>query len=86
MKTTIDLPEDILHRAKIVAVRRKTTLKDLVIQGLEFAIRQPAQDADGERRARARKLLAALSEIQITEPIGRFNRDEAYDRGRGQGE
>jgi len=31
VKTTIDLPEEILHRAKIVAAQRKTTLKDLVI-------------------------------------------------------
>ena len=86
MKTTIDLPEDILYRAKIVAVQRRTTLKDLVIQGLEFATRQPAQDAEGERKARAQKLLAALSKIQIAEPVGRFNRDEVYDRDKGKWE
>jgi hypothetical protein len=38
MKTTIDLPEGILHRAKIAAAQRKTTLKDLVISGLETAL------------------------------------------------
>ena len=38
MKTTIDLPEDVLRRAKIVAVQRKTTLKELVITGLNLAI------------------------------------------------
>src|SRR5438067_3850346 len=37
MKTTIDLPEGVLHRAKIAAAQRKTTLKDLVVNGLEMA-------------------------------------------------
>jgi len=35
MKTTIDLPNDILERSKIEAVKRRTTLKKLVIEGLE---------------------------------------------------
>lgn len=34
MKTTIDLPEEILHRAKVIAAERRTTLKELVITGL----------------------------------------------------
>lgn len=35
MKTTIDLPDDILERAKIAAARRRTAPKKLVIEGLE---------------------------------------------------
>ena len=35
MKTTIDLPDDILERSKIEAVKRHTTFKKLVIEGLE---------------------------------------------------
>jgi hypothetical protein len=80
MKTTIDFPEHILHRAKTIALQRKITLKELVIQGLEHAIRQPAADPEVERRARAEKLLALMSRIQIQEPIGKFNRDEIYVR------
>ena len=38
MKTTIDLPEAILERTKIAAARRRTTLKNLVIQGLETVL------------------------------------------------
>ena len=34
MKTTIDVPEDILHRAKVVAAQRRTTLRELVLKGL----------------------------------------------------
>ena len=80
MKTTIDFPEHILHRAKTIAVQRKITLKELVIQGLEQVIRQPVSDPEAERRARAEKLLALMSSIQIQEPIGKFNRDEVYAR------
>jgi len=35
MKTTIELPDALLHRAKVVAAQRKTTLKQLMIEGLE---------------------------------------------------
>jgi hypothetical protein len=38
MKTTIDLPDDILHRAKIVAAQRRTTLKELVLSGLDHVL------------------------------------------------
>jgi hypothetical protein len=84
MKTTIDFPEHILHRAKSVALQRKITLKELVIQGLEQAIRQPAGDAEAERKARAAALIAALSAGKNTEPIGPLNRDEIYNRQRGK--
>lgn len=80
VKTTIDFPEHILHRAKTIAVQRKITLKELVIQGLEHAIRQPVGDPEAERRAKAEKLLSLMSRIQIHEPIGKFNRDEIYVR------
>jgi hypothetical protein len=82
MKTTIDFPEHILHRAKTIAVQRKITLKELVIQGLEYAIRQPMGEA--ERKTRAAALIAALSAGKNTEPIGPLNRDDIYDRQQGR--
>lgn len=42
MKTTIDLPDSILERTKIAAARRRTTIKNLVIQGLEAVLREDA--------------------------------------------
>ena len=84
MKTTIDFPEHILHRAKTIAVQRKISLKELVIQGLEHAMRQPVADPDAERRARAAALIAALSAGKNTEPVGPLNRDEIYDRQQGK--
>lgn len=41
MKTTIELPDHLLHRAKTVAARRRTTLKNLMIEGLEHVIKPP---------------------------------------------
>ncbi len=38
MKTTIDLPEEILHRAKVIAAERRTTRKELVIAGLHHVL------------------------------------------------
>lgn len=46
MKTTIDLPDDLLHRAKVAAAQRKTTLKELVQTGLDWVLRSSADDPD----------------------------------------
>ena len=39
MKTTIDLADELLDRARIAASQRKTTLKDLVETGLNLVLR-----------------------------------------------
>jgi len=80
VKTTIDFPEEILHRAKIVAVQRKTTLRDLVISGLAHSLETPPKHEDTLRRERAARLIAALSKGRNTAAIGPLNRDELYDR------
>lgn len=38
MKTTLDLPDDLLMEAKAVAARRRTTLKDMVAHALRREI------------------------------------------------
>jgi hypothetical protein len=43
MKTTLDLPDDLLREAKTLAVRRKTTLKALVESALRREIRPPSE-------------------------------------------
>ncbi len=55
MKTTIELPDAILERTKIAAARRRTTMKNLVIQGLEAILREeaaPAQNVEALARLR----------------------------------
>ncbi len=43
MKTTLDLPDDLLLAAKTLAVRRKTTLKALVESALRRELRPAAE-------------------------------------------
>ena len=86
MKTTIDLPEELLHRAKISAAQRKTTLRELVVQGLEYAMSHSCPDPESARKERAKQLIEALSGIRITEPVGTFNREEVHDRQKGRWE
>jgi len=45
MKTTVELPDSLLREAKRIAVRRRTTVKALIEQGLRSAI------AERERKA-----------------------------------
>lgn len=79
VKTTFDLPEELIHRAKITAAQRKTTLKELVLQGLEYATRHEFPDSESVRKANAKKLLQALQATN-TEPMKPLKRDEIYDR------
>jgi hypothetical protein len=73
MKTTIDLPDEVLHRAIIVAAQRRTTLKELFLNGLELIMKS---DADGPVRE------AALARLRRGLRLrGRpLTRDQAHER------
>lgn len=75
MKTTIDIPEEILHRAKIVSAQRKTTLKALIMNGLK-------QELDGvsDNKIEVDSLVEALSKGRNNQPVGKLSREEIYDR------
>lgn len=45
MKTTIELPDAILERTKVAAARRRTSMKNLVIQGLEMVLQNEVDTA-----------------------------------------
>lgn len=79
MKTTIDLPEEVLRRAKIHAVENDTTLKDLVVKGLRLVTAEDRGQAEEERKKRMRKLLKKMVATN-TEPMKLGNREECYDR------
>ena len=40
MKTTIELPDGLLERTKIAAAQRRTTIKSLIIEGLETVLKE----------------------------------------------
>jgi hypothetical protein len=73
MKTTVDLPDDLLHRAKVVAAQRQTTLKELLQTGLDWVLR--SDDAANSREA-------ALERMQKGLRLGGqpLTRDQAHER------
>lgn len=46
MKTTIDIPESLYKKAKIRAVERGQTLRDIVLRALEHELEIPAQPGE----------------------------------------
>jgi len=40
MRTTIDLPDDFLQRSKIAAVKRRTSVKGLIVAGLQLILEE----------------------------------------------
>jgi len=79
MKTTIDLPEELLVRAKVCAAERRTTLRELVVEGLRRVTESPSGE---EFRDRQRELKRLLGEMQAsnTERMIPLKREEIYDR------
>ena len=45
MRTTFDLPDDLMKRAKIAAIKRGSTLRDLVAEGLRRVLTDQASSA-----------------------------------------
>ena len=79
MKTTIDVPEEVLVKAKVFAAARRTTLRELVIQGLKQVIDSPLADEEKQRKAAIQRLLKAM-QASNTEPMVPLQREEIYDR------
>jgi len=50
MKTTIDMPEDLVLEAKTAALSRKTTLRSLVLRGLRREIQNPSLEPESPIR------------------------------------
>lgn len=67
MRTTLDLPDDILRRAKIAAVERGSTLRQLVIDALQ-------REMTGPERPRKR-LLRAPIKLAADAPLRRLSPD-----------
>ena len=49
MKTTIDLPDDLLIAAKMLAAKRRTTIRSLVERGLRKELGESGSSAAGRR-------------------------------------
>jgi len=78
METTIDLPEDVLTKAKMVAAERRTTLRELVVQGLKLVTESPSE---ADRTSRAEQLKALLEAMRASNPEAMvpLKREEIYE-------
>lgn len=79
MKTTIDLPDDVLIKAKVVAATRRTTLRELMLQGLKIVTETPPAAERKKREAELKSLLEAMR-ASNTEPMVPLKREEIYER------
>lgn len=79
MKTTIDLPDEVLRKAKVFAAEHRTTLRELVMRGLELATETPAADEQKARKAALRGLLGEMR-ANNAEPMAPLRREDLYDR------
>lgn len=76
MKTTIELPDSLGRKAKMLAAERRTTLRALVVEGLERVLAEKR----GAGKERAEKLFAAMDKAAGITASKRLNRTEANAR------
>ncbi len=76
MKTTIEIPDAIAQRVKVLAAERQTTLRDLVLQGLEKVLNEKQVRA----KDRAKKLFAAMDQLPEFSAADRLSRTDANAR------
>jgi predicted transcriptional regulator len=79
MKTTIELPDDLFLKAKILAAERRVTLKDIMVQALNL-FTQSAPEAEEKKRKAALKRLLKGMKASNTQPMTPLKREEIYDR------
>ena len=75
MRTTIDLPEPLVERIKIAAARHRTTMRELVIRGLEEILHQDGVEAESASQS-------ALARLEQGYALGNqpLTRDEIHGR------
>jgi hypothetical protein len=77
MRTTLDIPGDILRRAKARAALDGITLKDLVTRYIEVGLVQQARHGDSDRPGRPRRSPPPLvPEADRVRPIPALTRQE----------
>jgi predicted transcriptional regulator len=79
MKTTIELPDDLFLKVKVLAAERSTTLKDIMVQALQMFTRSTTDMDERKRKAAVKRLLKAM-QASNTEPMVPLRREEIYDR------
>jgi hypothetical protein len=80
VKTTIEIPDDLLRRSKIKAAERGSTLKELVIHGLERVISDDFAD-DSTKTKHRQAMQVFLSGFRFNNSVSAagFDRKELYE-------
>lgn len=75
MRTTIDLPEPLVERVKIAAAKHRTTMRELVIRGLEEILHEEVAGVETSRGS-------ALARLEQGYALGNqpLTRDETHAR------
>ncbi|MDA1275179.1 MAG: hypothetical protein O2960_14200 [Verrucomicrobia bacterium] len=71
MRTTIDLPDQLFHRAKLIAAQRHTTLKELISNSLQRAL-----DADNVVQER---MVSPPIRMNLSTPVPALSKAELED-------
>ena len=79
MKTTIDFPDELLHRVKVIAAERRTTLRDLMVEALRHIAEDRPEEEDKKRKATFRRLLRKMKAAN-TEPMKPLKRESLHER------
>ena len=79
MKTTVNLPDETLQRAKIFAAKNSTTLKEVITEALEKHLTEPDRNQERQRKTHLKRLLKQMQASNST-PMKPLTREEIYDR------
>lgn len=73
MKTTIELPDDLFMRTKVAAAREQRSMKQLIIEGLEYVLDRDEDSIVAEE---------ALNRLQKGYRLGGkpFSRESSHER------
>jgi predicted transcriptional regulator len=77
VKTTIELPDELFLKVKVIAAERRLTLKDLLVQALQGYLQASPEAEAKKRKATMKKLLKAMRATN-TEPMVPLTREEIY--------
>jgi hypothetical protein len=80
MKTTIDFPDELLHRAKVIAAEQRTSLRELAVKGLELVINGTVDEAAEKARKKQVKRLLKAMRASNTQAMVPLTRDGIYER------
>ena len=79
MKTTIDFPDDLLHRAKVIAAERRTTLRELMVEALRHIAENRPEEEERKRKTTFRRLLKEMKAAN-TGPMKPLKREALHER------